>query len=178
MRKKYSKSKILVLLLTLGFLWVNGVSAQEVGHVVMTNNNSLGLTYAENNINKAASLIKRNKPLEAQAVIVPLTEWLSDATEYHAQLFKVLKDIDNAKVQADIEKDLALKFAILRDKASYQAALLYIQEKKLPKAVEKLVDIVRSQPRTELGFSAYERLQTIGFTYKAQMSESTPISDQ
>lgn len=134
--------------------------------------NPLGLVNAENSINKTMNLMQKNRLVEAKIIIEPLMDWLEDVTEYHTNLYKVLKEIDTAKAQADLERDLALKSAILRDKASYQLALLYIEEKNPRKAVSRLVDVVRSQPRTQLGFSAYQVLQQIGFTYKVQLIET------
>jgi len=143
--------------------------------------NPIGLIYAEDAINKTMTLMQNNRLTEAKAVIVPLADWLEDATEFHTNLYKALKDIDTAKSQADLERSLALKSAILRDKAIYQLSLLYIEEKNPKKAVPKLVDVVRSQPKTQLGFSAYQVLQQIGFTYKVQMitpEQAQSTSDQ
>lgn len=134
--------------------------------------NPLGLTAAENSINKAYALIKQNKLSEAKVIIEPTADWLTNATEYHTNLYKTLKDVDSAKSQAELERELALKFAVFRDQALYQLALLYIEDKKHQKAVEKLVNVVRSQPRTQLGFNAYQVLQQIGFTYKLQLQQS------
>ena len=134
--------------------------------------NPIGLVYAEDSINKAIVLMQKNRFVEAKSIVEPLYDWLEEATECHTNLYKVLKDIDTAKVQADLERELALKSAILRDSASYQLSLLYIEENDLKKATPKLVDIVRSQPKTQLGFSAYQVLQQIGFTYKMQLTET------
>jgi len=145
--------------------------------------NSLGLAAAETAINKTYLLIKQNKLNEARLAIEPTVEWLTSATEYHTNLYKALKDINDARSQAELEKELALQFAICRDQAMYQLALLYIEDKKQQKAVEKLVNIVRSQPRTQLGFNAYQTLQQIGFTYKLQLppteeSENTESNNE
>jgi hypothetical protein len=134
--------------------------------------NTVGLVYIEDSIAKTSSLIKNKRLIEAKAVIEPMVSWLEDVTEYHTNLYKVLKEIDTAKNQADLERELALKSAILRDKAIYQLALLYIEENKPKKAVPGLVDVVRSQPKTQLGFDAYQALQKIGFTYKVQLTET------
>lgn len=131
--------------------------------------NQLTPAYAENQIERITALIKTHKLTTVQPEIEPLMDWLNDATEYHTNLFKVLKDIENAQAQADMERDLALKFAIMRDNAAYQAALLYIDTGKPRKAVGYLVDIVRSQPSTELGFKAYSTLQNLGFTGKVSL---------
>jgi hypothetical protein len=141
-------------------------------NLFLSHSNPIGLVNAEDSINKVTALIQKNKTAEAKIIIEPLMEWLEDVTEYHTNLYRVLKEIDTAKVQADLERELALKSAILRDKAAYQLAILYIQEKNLKEAVNRLVDIVRSQPKTQLGFSAYQTLQQIGFTYKVQLTET------
>ena len=140
---------------------------------IMDPRNPLGLAAGDNAITKAYDLIQKNKLVEAKAVIEPTYTWLNDATEYHTGLYKVLKDLDTAQTQADLERDLALKFAILRDKAAYQLALLYMEDGRPKDAVKKLVDVVRSQPTTKLGFESYQILQQLGFTYKAQMVEQT-----
>lgn len=138
--------------------------------------NILGVTNAENKIKDVKYLMRNNRYNEANAIIIPAVDWLNNATEFHTNLYKTLKDIDSAKVQADVERDLALRYAILRDQASFQMALLYIHENKLKEASDKLVDIVRSQPTTKLGYDAYDKLEEIGFTYKAQYVEQ-PSSD-
>ncbi len=33
------------------------------------------------------------------------------------------------------------------------------------------VNVVKSQPKTDLGFKAYEQLQNMGFTYKLHFTE-------
>lgn len=135
----------------------------------MSPSNTLGLTYAENVIKKSANLYKQNRISEAKKTLETESDWLVDATEYHTNVFRILREVEDAKAQAELEKDLALKFAILRDKAYYQLALIYIAEKNLSKATDNLVNIVRSQPDTELGFNSYNQLQQIGFTYKVQL---------
>ncbi|MFH0702591.1 MAG: hypothetical protein V2B14_03510 [bacterium] len=145
------------------------IKDEKATNELLSPDNILGLTASEEIINKTFDLIKKNKLAEAKNLIEPEVEWLENATEYHTELYKVLKGLDTAKAQSDIERELALQFAILRDKASYQLALLYIEEKKLKQAVEKLVDVVQSQPKTKLGFEAYQVLQQIGFTYKLQL---------
>ncbi|MDD3013036.1 MAG: hypothetical protein PHC34_04975 [Candidatus Gastranaerophilales bacterium] len=137
----------------------------------LSHSNPIGIVNAEDSINKTTVLIQKNKLEEAKIIIEPLVDWLEDATECHTNLYKVLKDIETARVQADLERELALKSAILRDRAAYQLALLYIEENDPQNAVTRLVDIVRSQPKTQLGFSAYQVLQQIGFTYKVQLTE-------
>ena len=143
--------------------------------------NTLGTAYSESLISKTNTYIKQNNIVAAKATIEPVVKWLQQATEYHTYLYRVLKDIDSAKTQADLERELALKFAVARDKAAYQYALLLIEDKKYQPAVDKLVEVIRSQPNSQLGFAAYEVLQQIGFTYKviipdtdAEPTDATP----
>lgn len=134
--------------------------------------NTLGLAYPEAQINKAKNYVKIGKLAEAQRTLESLKEWLDSATENHADLFRVLKEIETAKVQADHERELALQFALLRDKATFELGKVYIKEGKLTKAVDSLVAIVKSQPKTQMGFDAYDMLQKIGFTNKVVLEQN------
>ncbi|MDD3151163.1 MAG: hypothetical protein PHV68_10085, partial [Candidatus Gastranaerophilales bacterium] len=133
------------------------------------NNNILSISYADFNIKRANDLIYEKKYIEAQKKLDNVIDWLENATEYHAEIYKALRKISSAKDQAEVEKDLAFKYAILRDRAYYYYGLIEINQKNYPKAVEYLVDVVRSQPKTDLGFSAYDRLKEIGFTYQSYL---------
>ncbi|MEI7473227.1 MAG: hypothetical protein WCK67_00475 [bacterium] len=133
--------------------------------------NKLGVVWAQNAIIKADDLLKKKKTIEAKAIIKPLETWLIDATEAHTELYKTLRGIETAKVQAELERELALSFAILRDKAELELGLINIEEKQYDKAVEELVSVVKSQPKTALGMQAYDALKEIGFTYEAKLSE-------
>ncbi len=131
-------------------------------------NNPLGLLRIEEKVNRAAYLTKLKRYAEAEKEFKEQIDWLIDATEHHTNLFKVLRNLDNADAQAGLERELALQHAVLRDIAIYKYANLQILQKNYKKAVELLVDVVRSQPKTELGFSAYEKLQEVGFTFKVE----------
>jgi len=146
--------------------------AYASNNVVFSPANPLGVKYAENRVNEAAQLVNENKTLDARKKLVPLLEWLEDGTKCHTNLYQTLREVDGALAQADVEKDLALKFAVLRDQAKYQIGLINIKENKKTLAVDNFVDIVRSQPKTDLGCKAYEQLQNMGFTYKVKLQGS------
>jgi thioredoxin-like negative regulator of GroEL len=58
----------------------------------------------------------------------------------------------------------ALETAELRDKSTYQLALVYRAQSKSDKAIPLLIEIVRSQnPSRELGQKAYQQLLELGF---------------
>ncbi len=130
--------------------------------------NKLGITYIENIIRKAEFYLEEEDFDSAKQALDKISEWVYDATEYHTDLFKTLKNIENSEAQANVERNLAIQFAILRDRALFLESKVHIANGKQKQAVEKLVEIVRSQPKTDLGFKAYETLQEIGFTYKIE----------
>lgn len=130
--------------------------------------NPIGLLSIEDKVKRAIYLVKIKRYADAEKEFKTQIEWLIDATEHHTSLFKVLQNIDDADAQAGLERELALQHAVLRDIAIYNYANLKVIKKDYKKAVELLVDVVRSQPKTELGFKAYEKLQEIGFTFKVE----------
>jgi hypothetical protein len=135
---------------------------------IFSPSNALGITYAENTIKKANFYLGEKDYESAAAELNSILRWLEDSTEYHTELYQTLNKLENSEVQAGIERELAIKFAVLRDKALLLSAKVDIANKNKRKAVKNLVEVVRSQPSTELGFEAYQLLQKIGFTYKAE----------
>lgn len=146
-------------------------NAKPVSNDMLSNPaNPVGLAYPYQELDKSLELLKKNDIVNAKKVVQPLSEWLTEMTEYHIQLFKKLNDLDNAKNQAQVEKKLALNSALLRDKAYYQLGLIYLAEKDYKKTIKYLVEVIKSQPQTELGLKSYEILQQIGFTEKVQLA--------
>lgn len=143
---------------------------QKVYVTVDDPKNPLGITRSAEQLNKVSSLIEAKKYTEAKAIIEPLMSWLVDATEAHINLNKTLSKIPSAKVQAELEKQLALQFAIMRDKAFFNRAMIAMGENKPSEAVKNLSRVVQSQPRSAMGLKAYELLQNIGFTEKIELT--------
>lgn len=135
---------------------------------IFSSSNTLGITYAENTIKKANFYLGEKDYESAAAELNSILRWLEDSTEYHTELYQALNKLENSEVQAGIERELAIKFAVLRDKALLLSAKVDIANKNKRKAVKNLVEVVRSQPSTDIGFEAYQLLQKIGFTYKAE----------
>lgn len=143
------------------------VKNDEIQGKVITDNpdNPLGTAYAENKTKKAETAVETNDYVSAKKTLNEIKETVFDATEYHTELFMTLRKTENATAQAEIERNLAIKFASLRDRILFLEAKIYIHDSELNKAVKNLVETVKSQPDTELGFKAYKLLQKIGFTY-------------
>lgn len=133
--------------------------------------NPLGITISAEKLNRAADLISQKKYKEAEQMLNPLKDWLVEATEAHINLHKTLKGLPSAQVQAELEKQLALQFALLRDKAFFQLGMLGVGQHNYNTAVKNLSRVVQSQPRSPMGAQAYEVLQQIGFTEKIQLRE-------
>lgn len=144
-------------------------SEQRVPSLVANPSNKLGLAYPYQQLEKSTEMLKAKDLAGAKKLVEPLSEWLTSATEFHIQLFKKLNDIESAKNQAQVEKRLALDSALLRDKAYYQLALIYLAENKNKEAIKYFIEVIKSQPKTELGMKSYEILQQIGFTEKVRL---------
>lgn len=136
--------------------------------VIYDPNNPLGVIYAENLVNKAEFYMEEGDTKAAQESIKQISEWISTATEYHTDLYRALKKVNNSEIQADTERDLAVKFAVLRDRILFQESKILIANGNKKQAVKNLVEIVQSQPSTDLGFKAYEALQKLGFCCKIE----------
>jgi tetratricopeptide (TPR) repeat protein len=133
--------------------------------------NPLGLTDAANRLQKLSKLVDAKRYYEAKPGLAQLRQWLVDLTEAHIGLYKVLNQLPSARAQAELEKELALQFAQLRDRTMMEMARVYISEKEYPKAIKELTEVVKSQPRSKVGLQSYELLQEIGFTEKLQLTQ-------
>jgi hypothetical protein len=133
--------------------------------------NPLGFADAENKLKHYSTLVDAKRYNEAKPGLLQLRQSLVDLTEAHIGLFKTLNQIPSASGQAELEKELALQFAQLRDQAMLQTAKIYISERDYPRAVKELTEVVKSQPRSRIGLRSYELLQEIGFTEKLQLAQ-------
>lgn len=148
---------------------LQGTQQPMTPSLVVDPKNKLGLAYPFVQLEKSKELLKVKNFAGAKVIVQPLSEWLTTLTESHIQLFKKLNGIDTAKNQAQVEKRLALDSALLRDKAYYQLALIYLGENNEKEAIKYFIEVIKSQPKTELGMKSYEILQQIGFTEKVRL---------
>ncbi|MFN8615159.1 MAG: hypothetical protein U0003_04525 [Vampirovibrionales bacterium] len=133
--------------------------------------NPYGLVAAQNRLNRTALLIQEGKASEAKPEVLALKDWLTEATEAHIALYKALSKIPSAQVQSELEKQVALEFATMRDKAYYQLAKIHLVQNNPREATKLLVEVVKSQPGSPVGIESYEALQAMGFTQKLQLVE-------
>jgi hypothetical protein len=133
--------------------------------------NPLGFSYSLVRLKKYSSLVDAKAYSTARIGLSQLRQELVDITEAHIELYKTLSKIPSAQNQAQLEKELALQFAQLRDKAMVESARIELAEQNKMKAVKALVEVVKSQPKSKLGLYAYELLQEAGFTEKLQLAK-------
>jgi hypothetical protein len=133
--------------------------------------NPLGFRDSEVKLKRYIDLVSAHRYAEARPGVLALKQFLTDITEAHIGLYKTLTQIPSARGQAELEKELALQFAQLRDRAIVESARIHIADKDYFHAVKELTDVVKSQPRTRLGVHSYELLQEMGFTEKLQLTQ-------
>ncbi|WP_373532843.1 hypothetical protein [Vampirovibrio sp.] len=151
---------------------VDGVNPPILSHPKLDDpTNPLGFADAEIKLKRYIGLNDAKRFQEARLGLMPLRQWLIDLTEAHIGLYKTLNQIPSAKGQAELEKELALQFAQLRDRAMMEMARVYIADKDYGKAVKELAEVVKSQPKSRVGLRSYEMLQEIGFTEKLQLAQ-------
>lgn len=133
-------------------------------------NNPLGLTDATNRLDTIDKLITQNHIEEARTQLPSLQQWLVDCTEAHINLYKTLNKLPSARTQAELERQLALEFALLRDRAIFLDGKIDVADKNYKQAVKQFIQVVQSEPQSKIGIQAYEALQDIGFTEKLHLA--------
>ena len=128
--------------------------------------NKLGLIYSVKKLEEASVLVKDGKLNEAEKILLDTKNWLTESSDYHYNLFEVLKKQPKTISTSKIEKAHALDFAKARDQAYFLLAKVYIIQNKYREAVNLLVDVIKSQPNSDLSNQAYRLLQQIKFSDK------------
>jgi predicted nucleic acid-binding protein len=128
--------------------------------------NELGLIYSAKKLEEANNLIKENKYPEAEKLIIPIKEWLTESTEMHYSVYQIYNKQDKHTSQeyGKVERAHAIDFGQLRDQSYYLLAKVYIAQNKIKDAARLLVFIIKSEPNTGLGKESYKLLQDIRFS--------------
>ena len=130
--------------------------------------NQLGLIYTVKKLDEARKLIEEGNYGEAKRILVEAKNWLTDATEFHYNLFQTFSKQQKNNGLAKIEKAHASDFGNARDQAYFLLAKAYIGENKPRKATGLLIEIIKSQSGSTLSEQAYKTLQEIKFSDKAK----------
>jgi len=115
-------------------------------------------------IEELSNRLAVSRPGEVKDNIFNLCEWLQECADAHWKMYQSFDKLPGTKVQAKQEKETALKFSRLKNRARLLKADLFIKENRYPEALGPLVEIVTSEPTTDLGQAAYKRLIDMGFS--------------
>ncbi len=128
--------------------------------------NQLGLIYTVKKLDGARKLIEEGNYVEAEKILLDAKNWLTDATEFHYNLFQIFNRQQKNANFAKIERAHAADFGQARDQAFYLLAKTYIGENKFKEAVSLLIEIIKSQNGSILSEQAYKTLEEIKFSDK------------
>lgn len=163
---------LLAIVLTITFVFYHGISCSQEADLAKPisvqedTKNKLGLIYSVKKLEQASSLIKEGKINDAEKILLGAKEWLTQAADLHFELFQPLSKNFKTISESKIEKAHALDFARVRDQTYYLLARVYILQNKHASAVKLLVEVIKSQPDSELAYEAYKTLQEIKFSDK------------
>lgn len=165
-------------------------SSQPASTPEQSSSQSVDASTRPNSLTKSVFSIEGGERLTAEAMAaanqqnydLAVTK-LQDARQVYNQLSNFYQEltssfsgIDNRISESHRQK--ALQAAQLRDKTTYQLAVVYRAKNQPELAVPLLVQLIRSQqPTRELGQQAYQQLYEIGFVdtaYPRNPSSATP----
>lgn len=139
------------------------------------NNSLLSLQAGERLMNEAISAVgSQNYPVAAKK-LQEARVIFNQLSNFYQQLFTSFSGIDNRI--ADLQRRKAVETGDMRDRATYQLALVHRAQNQPELAVPLLIQIIRSQnPTRDLGNKAYQQLFELGFVDTAYPgnSSSTP----
>ncbi|WP_264322798.1 hypothetical protein [Zarconia navalis] len=122
----------------------------------------LSLPGAERLIDEAKLAVGQQDYELASQKLQEARQILNQLSTYYQELAASFSGIDNRIFEN--QRDMALQAAQLRDRATYELALLHRAQNKPELAVPLLVQIIRSQnPTRDLGQNAYRQLFELGF---------------
>lgn len=183
-----------VLLLAVGGLFpcVSLAESSQPISLIAQSSQSVDASTRPNSLTKSVFSIEGGERLTAEAMSavnqqnydLAVTK-LQDARQVYNQLSNFYQEltssfsgIDNRISESHRQK--ALQAAQLRDKTTYQLAVVYRAKNQPELAVPLLVQLIRSQqPTRELGQQAYQQLYEIGFVdmaYPQNPSSATPAT--
>lgn len=139
---------------------------------------------AKTKLQELNNLLEVASPTQVDQIknnVYAVSEWLQDVADAHWKLYKAFDKSPATKLKAKAEKETALAFSHLKNKAKLLKADLFIKQKRYPEALQPLVEIVVAEPTSETGTAAYKRLTDLGFSPKQDnleiaAGESPPAS--
>jgi len=125
-------------------------------------NSVLSISGGERLMNEAMTAASQQKYDQAVAKFQDARQVFNQLSNFYQDLTASFAGIDNRIAETNRQK--ALQTANLRDRSTYQLALVYRAKNQPELAVPLLVQLIRSQaPTRELGQLAYQQLFELGF---------------
>lgn len=158
---------LLFLPLTLGAIAPKIAQAQESPTPPAANVNSssasiLSLEGGQNLLQEADAAIDAQQFDVAADKLQKARQVFNQLSNFYLQLFNSFSGLDNRVAESQRQK--ALETGQLRDKATYQLALVHRAQNQPELSVPLLIQIISSQsPTSGLGKQAYQQLNEIGF---------------
>ena len=136
--------------------------APDAVRAVESSSSPIGIAAGESLMSEAESAIASQNYTLAASKLVEARKALNDVSVHYQTLNGVFVGVDS-RVSSDLRAQ-ALEAAQVRDRASYQLAVVYRAQGRPDLAVPLLVEVVGSQqPTRELGQQAYQQLYELGF---------------
>lgn len=135
----------------------------------------IGIAAGEALMQEAEAAISEQNYTTASEKLISARKALNEVSTYYQNLSGVFVGVDS-RVNNDL-RSLALEAAQVRDRASYQLAVVYRAQSRPDLAVPLLVEVVQSQqPTRPLGQQAFQQLFELGFVsvpYEAPTGQAT-----
>ena len=158
---------LLFLPLTIGAIAPKIAQAQEsaspeAANVASKSVSILSLEGGQNLLQEADAAIDAQQFDVAANKLQKARQVFNQLSNFYLQLFNSFSGLDNRVAESQRKK--ALETGQLRDKATYQLALVHRAQNKPELSVPLLIQIIGSQsPTSGLGKKAYQQLNEIGF---------------
>jgi hypothetical protein len=124
--------------------------------------NLLSLSGGKKLMNQADQAIDQQNYDVAKQKLQSARRVFNQLSNFYQQLSGSFQGIDNRISQQHRQK--AVESAQMRDRATYQLALVHRAQKEMALAVPLLVQVIQSQnPTSELGKKSYQQLRELGF---------------
>lgn len=136
-------------------------------------NSVLSISGGERLMNEGMVEASKQNYEQAVAKLQDARQVFNQLSNFYQDLTASFMGVDNRI--AEINRQKALQTANLRDRSTYQLALVYRAKNQPELAVPLLVQLIRSQaPTRELGQLAYQQLFELGFVDTAFPRSETP----
>lgn len=162
------------LLSELGFGPLNPATDSEPETIppLAQENSVLGVEAGQRLLDRAKEAIGLEDYATAAEQLQQARAMLNQLSNFSGQLAASFSGIDNEK--SDFQRNQAVETAEMRDRATYQLALVHRADNKPELAIPLLIQIIRSQqPTRELGQQAYQQLYELGFVSSADFINSS-----